>query len=52
MEHPQAVSEENSCPTSYGSFSGGSETTASVYNNADNSSQNRKEAETTEMSFR
>ena len=52
MEHPQTVSEENACPTSYGSFSGNSETAANVYNNTDNGSQNRKEPETTEISFR
>lgn len=52
MEHPHAVSKEVEISTSYVSFSGSSETTDSIYKNADNSSQNRREAEPTEMSFR
>lgn len=51
MEHPQTVAEDNNCSASYSSFSGNADSSANVYNNTDNS-QNRKEAETTELSFR
>lgn len=51
MEHPQAVSEENS--NNYNSFTSTSESSTNAYNSTvDSSSQNRKETDGSDMSFR
>ncbi|XP_055933598.1 protein PRRC2B-like isoform X2 [Argiope bruennichi] len=53
LEHPQTVSEENPSPTSYNSFANNGDTSANVYNSSvDSSSQNRKEQDVSEISFR
>ncbi|KAG8183671.1 hypothetical protein JTE90_010144 [Oedothorax gibbosus] len=50
MEHPQTVSEENS---NYNVFTNTSESSTNVYNStADSTSQNRKEADGSDMTYR
>ncbi|CAL1266567.1 unnamed protein product [Larinioides sclopetarius] len=53
LEHPQTVSDDTSSPTSYNSFANNGDTSANVYNSSvDSSSQNRKEQDVSEISFR